>query len=207
MNELISVITPTWKRHTDLLMGAIPTVAAQTGVELEHIVVSDGPDPMLRRIVPRRVQYFELPEHDPDKHWGAPARNFGLTKVSGEFIAYLDDDDLWEPDHLETLLDALRADPEAQWARSCGMIPVPGGTPWRIGDGALMQGRIGAGSMIMHRASLPAPWITRGDEDWLLVKTWDDAGIKHATTGYASVTYRPSAGVENRDFVVVPRLC
>lgn len=205
MTDLISVITPTWKRHDSLLYEAIPTVAAQTGVQLEHIVVSDGPDCELKLLVPDHVRYFELPEHDPEKHWGAPARNFGLTKARGEFIAYLDDDDLWEPDHLETLLYALKTDPEAQWARSCGIIPVPGGIPWRIGDGALMQGRIAAGSMIMHRTSLPAPWVTRGDEDWLLVKTWDEAGIKHAATGYASVTYRPSTGTEDRDFVVVPR--
>jgi glycosyltransferase involved in cell wall biosynthesis len=199
---LISVITPTWRRHIDLIRGAIPSVAKQVDVAVEHIVVSDGPDPVLRQLIPEHVRYFELPEHDPNPHWGAPARNFGLTKSAGDYIAYLDDDDLWEDDHLVTLLHALETNPSAQWARSCATIPVPGGIPWRIGDGPLMQGRIGAGSMILHRASLPAPWVTRGDEDWLLVKTWDEAGIEHVCTGYASVTYRPSTGVEDRDFVV-----
>jgi len=202
---LISVITPTWNRHSVLLEECIPTVRSQVAVELEHIIVSDGPDPELSARIPAGVRYFELPEHGPEKHWGAPARNFGLTKARGEFIAYLDDDDLWEPDHLATLLYALNANPDAQWARSCAVIPVPGGIPWRIGDGPLAQGRIGAGSMILHRASLEAPWVTRGDEDWLLVKTWDEAGIEHVSTGYASVTYRPSQGAENKDFVVVPR--
>ena len=84
------------------------------------------------------------------------------------------------------------------------MIPVKGAPSWRIGDGSLMQGRV-ASSMIMHRAELPALWISRGDEDWQLMKAWDDAGIPHTTTGYASVTYRPSGGADNRDFVVVPR--
>lgn len=201
---MISVITPTWHRHMDLLRGAIPTVRAQAGVEFEHIVVSDGPDPVLRQLIPSNVRYFELPEHEPEKHWGAPARNFGLTKARGEYIAYLDDDDLWEPDHLAVMKEALDYAPSAQFVRSCAWIKDPAGPLWRIGDGSLMQGRV-LTSMLMHRASLPAPWVTRGDEDWLLVKTWDEAGIEHVCTGYSSVTYQPSVGSEGKCWVVIPR--
>lgn len=198
---MISVITPTWQRHEALLHGAIPAVANQTGVTVEHIVVSDGLDFELERLVPGSVRYFELPFHDVKKHWGSPARNFGLAKARGDYIAYLDDDDDWEPDHLETMLAALESDAGAEWVRSCATIPVPGGISWRIGDGRLMHGRV-TSSMIMHRRTLEANWPQGPAEDWKLVKSWEAAGVRHAVTGYASVTYRPSAGSEGKDFVV-----
>src|ERR1700693_229523 len=99
-SQLVSVITPTWQRHEVLLDRCIPSVQRRQGVALEHIVVSDGPDPDLNVLIPEDVCYFELPEHDPALHWGAPARNFGVARGKGEFIAYLDDDDEWEPLHL-----------------------------------------------------------------------------------------------------------
>lgn len=193
VGKLVSVITPTWQRHGPLLQGCIPSVRAQEGAEFEHIVVSDGPDPVLRSMIPAEIRYFELPEHDPEPHWGAPARNFALTQVKGDFIAYLDDDDWWAPSHLASLLAALAAEPEAAFARSCAMIPVKDGIPWRIGDGPILHGRVQS-SMLMHRRSLAANWVSAGCEDWNLVKGWVDSGAECAPTGLATATYNPSAG-------------
>lgn len=198
----VSVITPTWQRHASLLEQCLPCVQAQVGVVFEHIVVSDGPDPELRAKIPSFVRYFELPEHDSEPHWGAPARNFALTQARGHFIAYLDDDDLWESNHLVSLLDALDDDPDADFARSCGMIPHGvNGFPWRIGDGNLAHGRVTT-SMLMHRRSLDAPWVSDNAEDWKLVKSWLDAGVLCARTGQATVTYNPSSGSENVAYIV-----
>ena len=44
---LVSVITPTWQRHALLLDRCIPSVAAQDYPNVDHVVVSDGPDPAL----------------------------------------------------------------------------------------------------------------------------------------------------------------
>lgn len=48
--RLVSVVTGTYNRH-DLLMGAIENVRQQTYRPLEHVIVADGPDPELRRLV------------------------------------------------------------------------------------------------------------------------------------------------------------
>jgi glycosyltransferase involved in cell wall biosynthesis len=44
------------------------------------------------------------------------ARNTGLERVAGPWVAFLDDDDLWAPDKLSAQLQALREQPEARWA-------------------------------------------------------------------------------------------
>lgn len=199
---LVSVITPTWQRHKALLGRCYSSVQRQRAIGLEHIVVSDGPDPVLRAVIPEDVRYFELPEHDQTRHWGAPARNFGLAQARGEFIAYLDDDDEWMPNHLASLAEALRDDPEAGFARSCAMIPVENGFPWRIGDGPILHGRVQS-SMLMHRRSLEANWVTAGCEDWNLVKGWVDAGVLCAATGLATAVYLPSTGTDGAFMALV----
>jgi glycosyltransferase involved in cell wall biosynthesis len=57
------------------------------------------------------------------------ARNTGLEQVESRWVAFLDDDDLWAPDKLSAQLDALREQPQAQWActgavliDSCGRV-------------------------------------------------------------------------------------
>ena len=47
MKPLVSVITPTWLRHDWLLHRCMPSVQGQTYPHIEHIIVSDGPDPEL----------------------------------------------------------------------------------------------------------------------------------------------------------------
>jgi glycosyltransferase involved in cell wall biosynthesis len=190
------VITPTWERHKPLMQTCVPAVQNQRNITFEHIVVSDGPDPELRALMAEcepDVRFFELPEHDPEKHWGAPARLFGISQARGEFIAYLDDDDNWLSNHLSLLRHALLSRPECGFARSCGIIPVKGGIPWRIGDGAIAHGRVQS-SMIMHRASLEANWVSHGAEDWNLVKGWVADGVLCATTNEATCIYNPSGG-------------
>ena len=48
MSPTVSVITPTWQRHDLLLNRCVPSVAAQDHPAVEHVIVSDGPDPDLR---------------------------------------------------------------------------------------------------------------------------------------------------------------
>ena len=93
---VVSVITPTWQRHKLLLDRALPAVQTQTYPLTEHVIVSDGPDPELSHLLLNqpstgrvRILYWELPEHDPEEHWGAAARLAGIEHSSGEFITYM----------------------------------------------------------------------------------------------------------------------
>lgn len=93
------MVIPTRNRRT-LLRRTISTVLAQVGVDLEIIVVDEGStddtagmleglaDPRIRRVhheAPRGVSL---------------ARNAGIQRARGEWIAFLDDDDLWAPEKL-----------------------------------------------------------------------------------------------------------
>lgn len=96
-----------------LLLDAVRSVLGQTFTDFELIVVNDGGpdlDPLLAGIDPlQRVRWLRL----PGKSGPGRARNEGVARANGRFLAFLDDDDLYHPDHLATLNAQLAATPEA----------------------------------------------------------------------------------------------
>jgi glycosyltransferase involved in cell wall biosynthesis/tetratricopeptide (TPR) repeat protein len=109
---LVSVIMPTRDRP-EWLRRAVTSVLAQTHRDLELIVVNDGGadiSSVLREIDHEgRVISLRLPR-PRDR---SAARNAGLALARGEYVAYLDDDDWWEIDHLETVVGALEQSGDA----------------------------------------------------------------------------------------------
>ncbi|AEC51970.1 glycosyl transferase [Pyrococcus sp. NA2] len=96
----VSVIIPTHNR-AKLLKRAIISVLNQTFEDFEIIVVddasSDNTPKIIESIKDSRIRYIRL-----EKNSGAPtARNIGIKKARGKFIALLDDDDEWLPRKLE----------------------------------------------------------------------------------------------------------
>jgi glycosyltransferase involved in cell wall biosynthesis len=185
---LVTVITPAWGRRKMLLQRCIPSVQLQGYPRVEHIVVSDGPDPGLRDILSapwqqgwKDLRYAELPEHPPDPHYGVPARLEGLVLANGDYITYCDDDDSLRPLHCSLLAKALDENPEAGFAVSQMLSHQPGGDVV-VGSGAgLTGGQVGT-PMIMHRAGLAAvsTWGPSGAfEDWELVARWLEAGVAY----------------------------
>jgi glycosyltransferase involved in cell wall biosynthesis len=170
-------------------------VQAQTYPSVEHVVVSDGPDPELNGMIPEHVVYAELPQHDTDKHWGGPARRYGITIAMGSLIAYLDDDDAFRPEHLAALQDGLAAQPEASFAFSRMIVHMADGSLFRIGDGRPAHGRLAAGSAVLHHRELldVATWGEPSPhEDWVLVREWLSAGVQYASVDAETVDYYPS---------------
>lgn len=108
----VSVIIPTYK-HCDFVLATLACVFAQTFTDYEVIVVNDGsPDDtadVLRPLADAgRIRYIEQANQGQ-----AAARNRGLAEAQGEFVAFLDDDDLWPPDKLEWQVAVLWASPDA----------------------------------------------------------------------------------------------
>ena len=107
----VSVIIPTYK-HQDFVLATLDSVFAQTFTDYEVIVINDGsPDDTAEVLLPLaeagRIRYIE------QKNTGQSiARNRGIAEAQGEFIALLDDDDLWPPDKLEWQVEALRRQPD-----------------------------------------------------------------------------------------------
>ena len=98
---MISVVVSHYDR-SEWLPEALASVSAQTFRDFETIVVSDAGPPVAAFSGVRVVRR--------SKRGGVAAvRNTGIASASGDRIAYLDDDDLWEPSHLERLSAALDA--------------------------------------------------------------------------------------------------
>lgn len=187
----ISVITPTWQRHDLLIERCIPSVAAQT-VPVEHVIVSDGPDPELRELlVGLDVVYAEVDQHydDPIKV-GARARNRGLEVATGDLIAYLDDDNAFRPQHVERLASALEAHPDRDFAYS---RMFRHGLGDEVGDEPPQHGRVDS-SIIMQRADThlkyswwPVP--SKYEVDWQLVHSWVLGGATWVFVPEVTVDY------------------
>lgn len=102
---LVSVITRTRNRHA-LLVEAAASVAAQTWPAREFIVINDGGDPVEEALAPFRSS-LDIRILNPGRVGRCRAGNLGLDAARGEWISWLDDDDLYYPRHLETLVSAL----------------------------------------------------------------------------------------------------
>lgn len=202
---MISVITPTWQRHQLLMERCIPSVYGQSTAEVEHIIVSDGPDRVAadllakdlwrRPLATRPLVFYQLPEHiDGTVDYGSRARNRGLELATGELIAYLDDDNAFRPEHLAILAEAFD-DPTVDFAYS-RMRRHPNGD--MVGAPTPMYGGIDT-SLIMHRAGVPEkygawplPGEIEGDRhapDWGVVSRWLDNGATWVHVPVVTVDY------------------
>ncbi|HPV82888.1 MAG TPA: glycosyltransferase [Nitrospira sp.] len=104
---MVSVIVPTYNRP-DRLQVALSSILAQTYQDFEIIVVNDGTIDVSDVITPlNRDGRITTIRHDHNRGLAA-ARNTGLRAAKGRYIAYLDDDDTYLPDHLHTLVTALQ---------------------------------------------------------------------------------------------------
>lgn len=190
---LVSVITPTWGRHDLLMSRCVDSVYTQTWPEIEHVIVSDGPDRQLavrlaldlwrRPLKTRPLVFDQLPEHVRGAYvdYGSRARNRALELVAGEYVAYLDDDNAWRPDHLRLLVEAI----EATGADFGYSQMIRHGVGDVIGSPPPTEGHIDT-SIIVHRAGLPQrcgmwplPNELTGDKhapDWGVVARWLNAG-------------------------------
>jgi len=106
----VSVIIPTYNR-ADIVGDAIRSVLNQTVQDVEIIVVDDGSTDHTRQAVDAfadgRVQYFRKANSGP-----AGARNFGIDKAQGQFLAFLDSDDWWPDSYVACALEKFRQNPQ-----------------------------------------------------------------------------------------------
>lgn len=108
----VSVVIPTYKR-SDTLARAIISVKNQTYPNIEILVVDDNePGDEYSREVAALVSslgFDNLFLVTQDRHInGAAARNAGIRRADGEFISFLDDDDLWLPDKIDRQVSFIR---------------------------------------------------------------------------------------------------
>ena len=103
----VSVIISTYNRP-EMLREALESVKAQTFRDFEVIVVDDGSD-TAGEVVKDFVDEFPLTAMNLPENTGYQCvpKNMGILYSHGSYIAYLDDDNLWDPDHLEVLVEEI----------------------------------------------------------------------------------------------------
>lgn len=108
---VVSVIIPAYNAEKTILE-TIQSLQQQTFSDFEAIVINDGSTDstleLLSKIEDSRLKVFSY------ENGGLPvARNRGIDRATGEYITFIDADDLWTPDKLELQLAALQHHPEA----------------------------------------------------------------------------------------------
>lgn len=118
---LVSVVVPTFNRPTTL-QRAIESIRSQTYSNLEIIVVNDNlpgtePDDLTRALMERYKLEDQLRcVSTAGGTGGGSARNFGCRLARGEYLAFLDDDDVFLSDKIETQLSFMvEHDLEMSW--------------------------------------------------------------------------------------------
>lgn len=102
---LISVVIPVYNQ-AGTIQNTLISVLNQTYTNLEVIIVDDGSEidveSIVSEVVDDRVLYYKLEHRNANV-----ARNYGINKSKGKYIAMLDADDIWMPRHLEDCLTML----------------------------------------------------------------------------------------------------
>lgn len=119
----VSIIMPVYNR-ANIVAAAIESVIAQTYSNWELMVIDDGSEDnstqIIEDIIARHSHCNIVLIRLPENVGVSAARNRGLAQADGEFIAYLDSDNLWRPEFLQIMVGVLRREPQRRCAY-CGM--------------------------------------------------------------------------------------
>lgn len=107
----VTIVIPAYNAESTIAE-TLSSVLAQTYRDFEVLVVDDGSTDKTSGVVSaaedQRVRLVRIPNGGV-----ARARNHGISQARAELVAFLDADDLWEPDKLELQVAALEASPQA----------------------------------------------------------------------------------------------
>jgi len=151
--KTVSVVIPTYN-YGRYIAEAIDSALAQTYAPLEIIVVDDGSTDDTRAVL---APYGDKIRTICQQNAGvAAARNTGIAAARGEYIAFLDSDDLWHPRKLELQMARFDADPSLGLVH-CGVeiFDSDGRTTGTIEHG--LDGRIAAALLRLDEEVLSAP--------------------------------------------------
>ena len=116
MVPLVSVIIPTYNRAA-LVSEAVASVLAQTWRDFEVLVVDDGSTDATPEALAPYASRIRLWRRE-SRGGVSAARNTGISAARGEWLAFLDSDDLWLPEKLARQMTYLAAHPEQLWCQT-----------------------------------------------------------------------------------------
>ncbi len=197
--DLVTIVIPT-RNRPDMVMRAVRSALGQTHAALEVVVVIDGPDSAtaahLATVADPRLTVVAL-----DRNQGAAqARNIGVRRGTGGWIAFLDDDDHWMPDKIALQMAARPAGVRHPIVSCrCQVVTARGSFAWprrlatpkdRIGDYLFVRRGLFKGETFAPTSTLlvprrlleqvPIPESRFDDWEWLIAcGTVEGAALVH----------------------------
>ena len=149
----VSVIIPSYKT-AGLIAACLDSAFAQTYSDFEAIVVNDGsPDtPELETVLRPymdRIVYIKQ-----ENKRAAGARNNAIRNARGEFVAFLDSDDTWMPDHLSSQMQLFAEDPSLDLVYSDGILVLDAGQECKFMEKNPSNGQATFAALIMERCQV-----------------------------------------------------
>lgn len=180
----VTAIVPTYERE-DKLKRALESISDQNYTDIELIVVDDNPSQEYRDKVENSVQEISEETDFPvrrivndDGQGVSSARNLGIRKAEGRYIAFLDDDDEWKPEKIEKQVEKIKQEGVNAVYTASEMYDegevkdIVRKTPGLDLDSMLERDRIGSPSKVM----IEKGWLEKiggFDEDIPSAEDWD----------------------------------
>ena len=150
----VSVIIPSYKT-ANLIAECLDSVFTQTYSDFEAIVINDGsPDtPELENVLQPymdRIVYIKQ-----ENKRAAGARNNAIRRARGEFVAFLDSDDTWMPDHLSSQMHLFAEDPAIDLVYCDGILMGDGAQESQFMKVCPSTGEATFAALIVERCQIP----------------------------------------------------
>jgi glycosyltransferase involved in cell wall biosynthesis len=154
----VSIIIPSYKT-ANLIAACLNSVFAQTYSDFEAIVVNDGsPDtPDLEKVLQPymdRIVYIKQ-----ENKRAAGARNNAIRHARGEFLAFLDSDDTWFPNHLASQMKLIADDPSLDLVYANARIVGNPGHEWDFMDRCPSHGPATFDALVVERCQIPVSTV------------------------------------------------
>ncbi len=163
MSQLVSVIMPAYNSAA-FLPQAVASVLEQNYDRIELIIIDDASTDNTSLVLEGFAQNSKIIILRSDQCSGpAAARNYGLSKASGDLIAFLDADDIWMPEKLSRQVRELEENPGLGWNYCDGLVVDTGLNPmYLISDrNNLPEGMIYEELMLRHPLIIPSGVLIR----------------------------------------------
>jgi glycosyltransferase involved in cell wall biosynthesis len=208
----VSVVIPTF-RHSGLVLESISSAEQQGPEVLEIIVVNDGSPDDTARVLKPLIEAGRITYIWQQNRGQGHARNRGIAEARGEFIALLDDDDVWPADRTTQLVRALDENPHASLAYGYALVCREDGLAWRFPEQPGPSGSIH--TQIASKGWIRSPGQTLiraaelkeiggfdgniwGTDDWDLYLRLSSAG-SFIYRDVCTLRYREHSGSASRD--------
>jgi len=154
----VSIIIPAYKTAA-LIATCLDSVFAQTYTDFEAVVVNDGsPDTVeLEKVLAPyldRIVYIRQ-----ENKRAAGARNTAIRAAKGTFLAFLDSDDSWLPEHLASQINLFRQNPALGLVYADSLVVGDPSHTWRFMERCPSQGEATFCTLVMERCQIPVSTV------------------------------------------------